>query len=356
MIMKDIILDKRYWAYYLFTAVIVAGILLIEDILEGGTDRAELLYDFVVDIPFFTLLTVVISAMAYAIIVSLNRRWPWETALWRRFVLEISIIILIVIVFTLGGSFLVGYFDLRADDLDDDFGFEVLAMIMFFISTFMQFSFHEFMMLSTDKQYLQYKAGRLERQNYLMKYEALKNQVNPHFLFNSLNVLSSLIYQDTTKSDQFIKKFSEVFRYVLELNQEKMVEVKRELKFLDSYFFLQKIRFGDNLEMHQNIDAHVLNMYIPPLTLQLVVENAIKHNVISKVLKLCIHIENIDDELIIKNNYQYRDNLAHSTGIGQHNLVEKYRLISDKLPEFYVENNHYVARLPMMQKPVWNEF
>ena len=356
MIMKEIILDRRYWAYYLFTAVIVAGILLIEDLSEGGIDHTELLLDFVMDIPIFTLLTVIISAMAYSIIVGLNLKWPWEKALWRRFVLEIAIIVLIVIVFTVGGSWLVNNFDLRPSDLDDDFGFEVLAMIMFFISTFMQFSFHEFMMLSTDKKYLQYKAGRLEKQNYLMKYEALKNQVNPHFLFNSLNVLSSLIYQDTTKSDKFIKKFSEVFRYVLELNQEKMVEVKRELRFLDSYFFLQKIRFGDNLEMHQNIDARVLNMYIPPLTLQLVVENAIKHNVISKVLKLCIYIENTEDELIIKNNYQYRDNLAHSTGIGQHNLVEKYRLITDKLPEFYIENNHYVARLPIMQKPVWNEF
>ncbi len=354
--MREIALDKKYWAYYLFTATIIASILLVEDILEGGMSYTDMLYDLVTDIPVFTLLSFVISLLSYTIIITLNQHLPWEQALWKRFVLEISIVVLIVLAFTIAGAKLIRYFDLTPDDVDHDFGFEILALIMFFISTFMLFSFHEFMILSNDKAYLKLRAGMLEKRNYLMKYEALKNQINPHFLFNSLNVLSSLIYQDTSKSDQFIKKFSEVFRYVLELNQEKLVEVKRELKFLDAYFFLQKIRFGDNLTMHQCIDASVLNMYIPPLTLQLVVENAIKHNVISKVLKLHIDIESTDDALVIKNNYQYRDNLSDSTGIGQHNLIEKYRLIADQLPEFYVENNQYVARLPIMHRSVWKEF
>ena len=189
----------------------------------------------------------------------------------------------------------------------------------------------------------------------MIKYEALKSQINPHFLFNSLNVLSSLIYQDTAKSDEFIKKFSEVFRYVLELNQEKLVKVKRELKFLDSYFFLQKIRYGDNLKLHKKIDAEVLNMEIPPLTLQLVVENAIKHNVISNEQQLNISIENNGSSLIVSNNCQYRGNLNGSTGIGQKNLIEKYSLIGERTPEFYVKDDRYISQLPLIKEASWSE-
>lgn len=354
--MRDIILDKRYLAYYVFTAFIIATILLVEDVLEGEHDYYQLLLDFIADIPVFSLLIFFISIFSYYIIRFLNKSHPWEKARWKRFILEIGIVVLLVLALTIAGSYLVRNFDIMPRDVDDDFGFEILALIMFFIGTFMVFSFHEFMMLSSDKQYLEYKAGMLEKQNYMIKYEALKSQINPHFLFNSLNVLSSLIYQDTAKSDLFIKKFSEVFRYVLELNQEKLVEVKSELKFLDSYFFLQKIRYGDSLVIKKTVAADALNMYIPPLTLQLVVENAIKHNVISKEQKLTITIENDADELVVRNNYQHRGNLNESTGIGQKNLTEKYQLIDGRRPRFYVENDENIVKLPIIKELSWSEF
>lgn len=354
--MRDIILDKRYLAYYVFTAFVISTFLLVEDVLEGGNDYYELLLGFIADIPLFSLIIFIISIPSYYIIKFLNERYPWEKALWRRFILEIGIVVLLVLMLTITGSYLVRHYGIDLGDVDDDFGFEILALIMFFISIFMVFSFHEFMMLSSDKQFLEYKAGMLEKQNYMIKYEALKSQINPHFLFNSLNVLSSLIYQDTAKSDLFIKKFSEVFRYVLELNQEKLVQVKRELKFLDSYFFLQKIRYGDRLVIRKTVDSEALNMYIPPLTLQLVVENAIKHNVISKDQKLTITIEDHEDELVVRNNYQHRENLNDSTGIGQKNLIEKYQLIEERRPRFYIDNDEYVVRLPIIKELSWKEF
>ena len=354
--MRDIIFDKRYLAYYLFTSFIISTILVVEDVLEGDRDYHKLLLDFITDIPIFSLLILFISIFSYYIIKFLNKTHPWEKAGWKRFILEIGVVVILVLVLTTAGSYLVRNFDFMPKDVDGDFGFEILALIMFFIGTFMVFSFHEFMMLSSDKQYLAYKAGMLEKQNYMIKYEALKSQVNPHFLFNSLNVLSSLIYQDTAKSDLFIKKFSEVFRYVLELNQEKLVEVKSELKFLDSYFFLQKIRYGDSLVIRKTVDADALCWYIPPLTLQLVVENAIKHNVISKEQRLTITIENGEDELIVRNNYQHRGNFAGSTGIGQQNLKEKYQLIDERSPKFYIENDEYVVKLPIIKELSWNGF
>lgn len=354
--MIEIIKDKRFWAYYVFTATVIATILLVEDLLEGEDKYAEMLLDFLTDIPVFALLVCLLSLIAYLVIQFLNDKLPWEQALWKRFMLEMCIIIGIVLFMTVIGSFLVRSLELMEKDVDDDFGFEILALIMFFISTFMVFSFHEFMTLSTDKQFLEFKASRLEKQNYLIKYEALKSQINPHFLFNSLNVLSSLIYQDTAKSDKFIKKFAEVFRYVLELNQEKLVSLKRELSFLDSYLFLQKIRYGTNLIFSRKIDAEMLEMQIPPLTLQLVVENAIKHNVISDQKKLTITIENNVEFLIIKNNYQYRSNMNGSTGIGQKNLIEKYRLIGMDIPKFHISDDEYMVKLPLLEKAVWSEY
>lgn len=352
----EIVRDKRYWGYYIFTSTIVAGMLLIEDVLEGETDYTWMLLDFITDIPSFTIITFLISLGSHSIITQFNKHLPWEKALFKRFVLEISTIIFLVIVLTIISSWFVRQLDIVTGDTDDDFGYEILALIMYFITIFMIFSFHEFMMLSNDKEYLQVRANMLQKQNYMIKYEALKSQVNPHFLFNSLNVLSSLIYEDTQKSDEFIKRFSDVFRYVLELNEEKMVMVHHELKFIDSYFFLQKIRFGDNLEIHKNVDAHILDKYIPPLTLQLVVENAIKHNVISNELKLSINIENDHENLIIKNNYQYREAVHESTGTGQKNLIGKYSLIADRLPKFYIENDKYVAKLPVISKMEWKEY
>jgi len=209
------------------------------------------------------------------------------------------------------------------------------------------------MYLSSDKANLKLTNALLQKQSYMSKYEALKNQVNPHFLFNSLNVLSSLIYVDPAKADIFIKKFSDVFRYVLELNQERMVTVKRELAFLDAYLYLQKIRFGDNLLIHKCLDSIALDSSIPPLTFQLVVENAIKHNVITDNYKLNIWIENDEDYIIIKNNYSFRASNGNSTGIGQKNLVEKYSLIAKGQPTFTVEDNYYKVSLPLIKEMQW---
>ena len=354
--MIAIIKDLKYLSYYVFTALMVATILLVEDLLEGEKDFTGLAIEFIGGLPLFILMTALISLLGYTVINLLNKHFPWQSALLKRFLIEITIVIALVVVLTLLASAMARNTPFSPEDADDDFDFEVLSLIMFFISTFMVFSFHEFMNLSNDKAYLEVKTAQLEKQNYLIKYEALKSQVNPHFLFNSLNVLSSLIYQDTDKADLFIKKFADVFRYVLELNHEKLVTVKQELKFLEAYFFLQKIRYGDHLILNQKIDAAVLNKAIPPLSLQLVMENTIKHNVITAQQNLCITITNTSDTLVVKNNYQYRGNLGGSLGVGQKNLTEKYRLITEKLPAFYIEDKHYIANLPLIDKTSWKGF
>jgi sensor histidine kinase YesM len=343
--------DKNYWIYHFFIACIIAVLLAMEDLIEGqGFNALDLLENVLV----FLVVVFCISWMVLGVVQWLNHVMPWEVSLFSRFLVETVIILAGVVFFTLISSGVLNF--VREPDADSDFGFEILALIMFFITIFMLFALHEFMTLSAEKESLLIRAKILQKQNHLAKYEALKNQINPHFLFNSLNVLSSLIYKDIQKSDQFIKKFSDVFRYVLELNNENLVPVKRELLFLESYLFLQKIRYGDHLQIHQTLDSAVLHMLIPPLTLQLVVENALKHNIISDSHNLSIWIENTFDEIIVKNNYQVRVNGSSMVGIGQQNLCEKYQLIAQRVPRFYVEDNFYISRLPVLKQALWNEF
>ena len=138
------------------------------------------------------------------------------------------------------------------------------------------------------------------------------------------------------------------FRAIHEERLHKLVPIKQELQVLDAYLFLQKIRYGSQLCIHTKIGADLLGLCVPPLTLQLTVENVLKHNTISNESVLDIWIEAKGGELIITNTYQCKTALEESTGIGQKNILEKYRLLGERLPMFYLENGNYVVRLPLL--------
>ncbi|WNJ20836.1 histidine kinase [Pontibacter sp. G13] len=206
--------------------------------------------------------------------------------------------------------------------------------------------------LHAENTDLQLKSEQQEKENILSQFETLKNQVNPHFLFNCLNALSTLVHDDANLAEDFIAKLTKVYRYVLELKDEHIVPLQEELRFLKSYFFLHQIRFGDNLQMMMKIPPEATQRSIPPLTLQLLVENAIKHNIISREqpLKLEILVEGKD--LLVKNNYQIRQDHVDSTGIGLSNLKARYAFLSDRQPAFAVEGDQYVARVPLLEDQV----
>lgn len=204
--------------------------------------------------------------------------------------------------------------------------------------------------LVEDKAKLQLMYERQQKENVISQLESLKNQVNPHFLFNCLNTLSALIHEDTSSAEKFIIKLTNVYRYVLDQKDKFLVRLEDELQFMRSYFFLQKIRFGDNIHLSEtSTSKSVSNYYIPTLALQLILENAIKHNIISADKPLYIEVS-IDDELFlnVKNNYQKKENTGNSTGIGINNLLERYALITTTKPQFTIVNNSFVARIPLI--------
>lgn len=170
-------------------------------------------------------------------------------------------------------------------------------------------------------------AETLKRESVTARYESLKNQVNPHFLFNSLNVLTNLVYQDQDKAAKFIKQLSEVYRYVLDTRDREVVSLREELNFLDSYLFLQKIRFGNNLKIQMQVDDAEGN--IPPLAIQMLLENAIKHNVISTDQPLTIAIKREGDTLTVENSLQKKRLNPHDvSGVGLENIKRRYEFLS----------------------------
>lgn len=189
----------------------------------------------------------------------------------------------------------------------------------------------------------------LQKENLQSQFDVLKQQVNPHFLFNSLNVLTSLIKLEPDLAEKFSEQLSKVYRYVLENKDNELVDLNTELNFLDAYIFLLNIRFVDKLKVNINIPESRRSDQIIPLAMQLLIENAIKHNIMSKSEPLTIDIF-IDGEnyLNIVNNLQERPSQLVSTGVGLKNIQNRYLLLNNTEPVFEKTGTHFIARVPLV--------
>ncbi len=196
---------------------------------------------------------------------------------------------------------------------------------------------------------VQLRAERLEKEAVLSQFEALKNQLSPHFLFNSLSILTSLIHEDVDLSEQFIKQLAKAYRYLLEQRDQDMVSLKTELDFIQAYTFLLQIRFENKFEVFIDVPQAVQNQYrIAPLSLQLVVENAVKHNRMSISDRLQVRIYTDEEFLIIENPLQPRDQPEPSTGVGLANITNRYSLLTER-PVWYGEQDGlFVVKIPLL--------
>lgn len=190
---------------------------------------------------------------------------------------------------------------------------------------------------------------RLQKENLQSQFDVLKQQVNPHFLFNSLNVLTSLIRIEPELAENFTEHLAKVYRYVLENKDNELVQLTTELDFLDAYLFLLNIRFMGKLNVRINIPENRKSFMVIPLAMQLLIENAIKHNAMSKKSPLVIDIF-IDgkDNLNVINNLQEREAHMASTGVGLKNIQNRYLLLNNTVPEFEKTATHFIARIPLV--------
>ena len=181
-----------------------------------------------------------------------------------------------------------------------------------------------------------------------LKANVLSKQLDPHFMFNTLNVLSGLIYKDVDKSAQFINELSKVYRYVLEQSEELVSTVEKEFQFLESYMYLLKIRFDDKIPITMDIPDNRKNWFLPSMTLELLVENAIKHNIVDAERPLRLSFRIVEDRLIVRNNLQLRNNHKESLGLGLKNLKKRLELLGKKNYNFDVIKKEFVAIVPLI--------
>lgn len=178
---------------------------------------------------------------------------------------------------------------------------------------------------------VQLRAEQLEKESVLTQFGALKSQVNPHFLFNSLSILSTLVKKDAARSELFIDRLSKAYRYILEQRDTDVVPLRSELAFLQAYVYLLKTRFENKFEVQVSVPEGVQDRAsIPPLTLQMLVENAVKHNRMSEKEPLVIRVETDGDYLVVSNPLQPRKEAPATTGIGLQNIINRYALLTDR--------------------------
>lgn len=192
------------------------------------------------------------------------------------------------------------------------------------------------------------EAETLKKENMQAQFDMLRNQINPHFLFNNLNALSSLVYKDPDAAARFVEELSGVYRYLLENKDKSIVPLRSEINFLQAYIFLLKVRFRENLRFTINVPDEYLRLQLPPLTLQMLVENAIKHNIVSRDEPLFIEVF-IDENLylVVRNNLQRRDD-SPSTGTGLQNIINRYRYFTTKQVHIADNNISFTARMPLL--------
>jgi len=187
---------------------------------------------------------------------------------------------------------------------------------------------------------------KLREEKLIFQYETLKNQVNPHFLFNSLNTLSSLVSKDAQLSEKFIAKFSLIYRYILENRDIDLVPLSKEVDFVRDYFFLQKIR--DNGKIALDIKIDDLEKYeILPISLQLLIENALKHNAATKDNPLKIKVTRKEDFIIVENSLEPKMRLEPSSKIGLKNLIERVKLVMNKDVIIEASNSQFIVKMPV---------
>ncbi|MDX2283831.1 MAG: histidine kinase [Bacteroidia bacterium] len=196
---------------------------------------------------------------------------------------------------------------------------------------------------------MQEHARELEKQQLINEVALLKTQVNPHFLFNSLSILSSLVRTDPELSEQFIDQLARSYRYILEQKEQTLVSLRTELEFIQSYAFLLKIRFERKFDLRFHLPEALLDRYkIAPLTLQLLIENAVKHNRMSAREPLIVEVAAEDEWLIVRNRLQPRSTPAASTGIGLQNIKDRYALLSDLPVQAGETEGTFTVKIPLI--------
>ncbi|WP_439184363.1 sensor histidine kinase [Carboxylicivirga taeanensis] len=314
---------------------------------------------------FFTLSSWLIFGVLSLVGHALNKYYPWIKGTAGRFVLQFVLNAIVAIMFLwlcvkalvvlkYNNIPLSAFMDEKGDAAIKFFIILLLTNLVFILVNLYQYSFTSFIQANIESE-------QMVRERLKLQYEILKSQLSPHYLFNTLNTIASLIHRDAATTEGFIRKFAQTFTYILKSHQKELVPVKQEVEFIKAYYFLLKIRFEKALELDVQLDKLSLESYIPPMTLQLLVENAVKHNYFSEEKPLKIAIRSTEQQGIsVINNFERKpgfievdnqllkkpdNHVSHKVGLD--NIKKRYAYFTTKEVEI-TKDESFSVFLPIL--------
>jgi hypothetical protein len=330
----------NYFNRYLFiliplVAILIVGIYLISyGIRDPGTSLQYVVHGIV--------MTAGIWLGCMTIVMYLWNKFPWEQSPFIHLALEI----ILILVYTIAFSSALYTFEKKFGNLHrvENLGMEVFITL---IITFFITSIHESIFFYTQWKYNFSKSVRLEKDNIEARYEALRAQINPHFLFNSLNSLTTMV-EDNKPVVDYIQNLSELLRYMLKNGEKELVLLRDELTILNRYIYLQKMRFPGTLEIKVDVAEKYYHFAVPPLVLQMLLENCLKHNIISKDKPLKVEIRADKESIFVINNLQKKEGV-NSTGQGLNNITGRYRFFTSRKVEIIETDDIFKVNIPLLQ-------
>ncbi len=282
---------------------------------------------------------------------SINKRWSWIRQPAKRFLYGM----IALICYTVFSSYLIlvvyleFFLNLNVHEVMADKGWAYMFSLPVLMTFFIAFIMHGRSFLLSWRQ-TAIDLERLKNKNLVSQYESLKNQVNPHFLFNTLNAMLSLVHSDQDKAADFIRKFADVYHYVLEHQFDEAVTLNTELKYVKSFLYLNTIRFRQNLHVdiigEHNVSSDSL---IPPLALQMLLENAFKHNEISKENQLIITISIDSKHVCVSHNTNPVVSKEKTSGVGLNNISSRYDFLTGEKIKVEDGDGQFSVRLPILK-------
>jgi LytS/YehU family sensor histidine kinase len=306
--------------------------------------------------PHLYLYTVLTSLLSGIVINLINRKLdeklPWRRNIMFRFVAGLfsdflALAVILIVVSWLAevlGFIEFKMFSSSISESQLEVKLIVLGFLTLFIVTLVEFNSYSFNEFSVG----QIRKSRAERKQLEFQFEALKSQLSPHYLFNSMNTISSLIYRDPQIAENFIRNLAETFNYVLNTKDVKLVTLSQEIEALKDFNYLLSIRYAKALEIKIELNEAIMNTNIPPLSLQLLVENAVKHNVVSDEEPLKINIRNDENSIIILNNKTAAPSKSSSHKVGLDNIQKRYAFFTSINVEVNDED-YFEVKLPILK-------
>ncbi len=308
---------------------------------------AENLIDQIYLTVFFWIINVVVLIWFgnRAISKWLDKKLPWDEFVSRRFFTHLA----------LSGTYSMGIINLTyflyryflTEGNPDGYQFAIMNIYgLLFVLPGISILFGIYFLQQWKKSKL--REEQLEKERIRSQLDALKTQLDPHFLFNNLNILSGLIGKDENAARSFLESFSEVYRYVLQFKKEELVPLEEEVAFLDSYLNLLNVRFGESLLVQKELQTDQ-NYHVLPQALQILIENVIKHNSLSPSDPLELEIRLEGDHVVIRNNIQEKLGRVDSMGTGLANVKKRLQFFTDKELEVTDIESHFIVKLPLLK-------